>query len=205
MGHGRPGGAKPSGSSDSSDSSAPTDVAPASEQRNESHELAAADDRSSAEAQPSAELIQPLEDDSVVASIATVIRQQISFTGPQPHPSVARAYEELCPGWLDRDTAMRERALELRGQALERRDQRLARGQLFALLTVVLTLAAGTVFVVFGHPAAGATIVTATLVSVVGAFLYRERASRKSRPRRRSTDGSSEPADESHDSRDSQE
>ena len=104
------------------------------------------------------------------------------FSGPIPPPDTLERYERLVPGGAERILRMAEQEAE-HGRALQRatldadvaaRSRALeieARGQLFALIVVVLGLAVTAALAATGHETAAAAVGGATLVSLATAFI----------------------------------
>lgn len=103
------------------------------------------------------------------------------FDGPMPSPRHAEQYERILPGFTDRCLSIHENNSQSMRDNLATTGRRLDRGQWFALIFALACLLSGLGFAALGYPAAGATVTTTTLVSVVGAFLYKKRTRQKKR------------------------
>lgn len=98
-----------------------------------------------------------------------------SFSGPMPPPVYARAYEELCPGFTERNLAMLEKESAAAIASAESSDRRLARGQVFALVVALAMMGVALALVFQGESGYAAMVIGAEMVALVSAFLYRER------------------------------
>jgi uncharacterized membrane protein len=118
-------------------------------------------------------------------SAASVTHMASSFTGPVPPPELLFGYERALPGSADRILSMAEsqaahrHALEMCVATGGTRDSLL--GIICGAVIAVGSIAAGTLCVLSGHDAAGATVATASLASIVGVFIYGTRARSKER------------------------
>lgn len=101
------------------------------------------------------------------------------YSGPHPHPALAREYEKLCPGFMDRQLRMQEEELRVRWRVLDRRDSRLERGQRYALIAALSVMASGAFIAWLGSPGTGASLIGGVVVALVSAFLYRQQTVRK--------------------------
>jgi uncharacterized membrane protein len=115
----------------------------------------------------------------------------VQHRGPLPHPSVLAGYAEVLPDLPQRIVALVERQsshrMEQEAKLVHRRLQLLERGQ-FLGAGLVLAVLIGAVYVaVNGHPVLAGTMVTTTIASVLGAFLFGKE------PRQASTPESPEP------------
>lgn len=119
------------------------------------------------------------------------------FSGPLPPPEVLESYDRIVPGAAKKLIAMALRQSKHR-QELERKviesDVRRSRdglwvGGILSLTSIIL----GAVAVFTGHDAAGATIATATVVSLAGVFVYGSTSRRKEREQQAKTLQESQP------------
>lgn len=99
-----------------------------------------------------------------------------TFSGPLPPPEALARYDQVVPGAAERIIAMAEKQADHR-RAMERQvisnDVRNSRlGLWFALLVGLAGLGAAAVIAIWGHSFAGGFIGTATIGSLVGAFIY---------------------------------
>ena len=115
----------------------------------------------------------PLERKSgIIREVTTMV----SMSGPLPPPAIARQYEELCPGFVDRSLRMAEKAQDASiADAQDRRDK----NQFYRLFGMVCAgilslslIIAGSFIVVNGHIVAGTiTVLVSFIASVVVAFI----------------------------------
>jgi uncharacterized membrane protein len=121
-----------------------------------------------------------------------------SFAGPMPPPHYARAYEALCPGFTDRNLAMleRESAAAIESRRLDQ--ERLARGQWFALVSILAMMAVALVMVLLDQAVVAAGVMGTQMVALATVFLYREHKQRKALPpiRGQHSGSNSEPTQE---------
>jgi len=119
-----------------------------------------------------------------------------AFQGPVPHPKHAEAYENICPGFLERSLAIAEKAqtaniensrLALENERLEqinigknidrqaardRLDSRdTARGQYLGFAALIVLVAAAFVSMLLGHEKIAMIFVGAGVLGVIGKFL----------------------------------
>lgn len=107
--------------------------------------------------------------------ITMTVRQQMQrFTGPMPPPVMAREYEDILPGFTERQLRIYEQDREAERNSLAAEDTRLARGQNFALTAALAVIAFGALVALLGHPVVAGTVVGGEVVALVSAFLYRE-------------------------------
>lgn len=112
----------------------------------------------------------------------------MQWSGPMPHPDDLDAYERILPGAADRiltmaekQTAHRQRLEEI---AVTGNEDRARRGQRYGLIIGLGGLGASVGMVALGEPQAAIVIGGATLVSLVGAFLFGSHGQRRERAQR---------------------
>lgn len=98
------------------------------------------------------------------------------YSGPIPNPALLKEFDNVLPGCAERIIRMAEEQATHR-QLLERTviigDSRRANQGLWVGGAVAVLFLAGAVFLIYnGHDAAGATLGTMDLASVVGIFIY---------------------------------
>jgi len=110
------------------------------------------------------------------------VRQE-SFSGPLPHPSILKEYEEIEPGSAKRIIDMAERTLihhqemeaeQVRSEVASSREA-WARSRLGAIIGGVVALAFAAValgIVLAGYPTAGAVLGSLEVGALVAAFMY---------------------------------
>ena len=117
--------------------------------------------------------------------VEAVARQVV---GPLPPPSYLRGYEELDPGraakLFDLAEDQSRHRMRMEERALAHQNARSWGGLAAASVIAPFTIGAGVYVAVSGHPAAGATIATATVVGLVGAFVYGSQSLRAERVRK---------------------
>jgi uncharacterized membrane protein len=99
-----------------------------------------------------------------------------THSGPLPPPAVLAGYDQIVPGSAERIIAMSERQSEHR-QSLEKQvinsDIRQAWGGMLCALVIALAgLAVAAYCTINGHDQVGGIIGGATIVSLVGTFVY---------------------------------
>lgn len=103
------------------------------------------------------------------------VRVSALFTGPLPHPSVLKAYDNVLPGLAERIVVLAE------GEADHRRNMNLKamaneRIGTFSGLAVAVSFAGVAAYALkCGHPTAASILGTGTLGSIIGAFVYGSR------------------------------
>jgi len=106
------------------------------------------------------------------AQLVREVTTMVSMSGPLPPPAIAREYEEICPGFVDRSLRMAEKAQDASIEAVrDERDQnqfyRLFGMACAAILSGLLVIG-GLLIAYFVNPWAG--VVTA-LVSFIGSVV----------------------------------
>jgi len=98
------------------------------------------------------------------------------FVGPLPSPEVFGQYDQILPGAAERILVMAEKQAEHR-QFIEKkiintgsRDSMF--GIIFAFLLGAITVGAGTIVALNGHPVEGTIFGGISLTSLVGVFIY---------------------------------
>ncbi len=116
------------------------------------------------------------------APLSLSVRQE-SFSGPLPHPSILKEYEEIEPGSARRIIDMAERALihhqemeaeQVRSEVASNREA-WARSRLGAIIGGVVALAFAGItlgIVLAGYPTAGAVLGGLEVGALVAAFMY---------------------------------
>ena len=105
-----------------------------------------------------------------------VTRQEASFSGPLPHPTILKQYDEIVSGAAERIIKMAEEQFSHR-TSLERKVidsdiQRSKIGQILGFIIAIAGLAVALIVTLRGYETAGILIGGATLVSLVGVFVY---------------------------------
>ncbi len=107
---------------------------------------------------------------------AQLVTTMVSMTGPLPPPAIAREYEEICPGFVDRSLRMAEKAQDAAIEAAqdERRKNQLYRliGMICAAILSFSLIMAGAYIAVYENVYVGAFTALASFIgSVVVAFI----------------------------------
>ena len=110
------------------------------------------------------------------------------FSGPLPHPSLLKQYDEVHPGFAERIIAMAEKQAKHR-QDLESRvidsDIRNSRlGLHYGLIIGLCAVIGGSVCIILGHQIGGSIIGGTGLTGLVGVFVYGSTQRRKERETR---------------------
>lgn len=109
----------------------------------------------------------------------------IRFSGPLPPPEVQESYDRIVPGSAKKIIAMALRQSkhrqELERKVIESDVQRSREGLWVGGVLSLASILLGAVAVFTGHDAAGATLATATVVSLAGVFVYGTTSRRKER------------------------
>lgn len=112
-----------------------------------------------------------------------VTAQQTFFSGPLPHPSVLKGYEEILPGAADRIITMAEKQAghrhRLESLVLRFDEVKSVLGLILAFLIVTAAFVVGGYTALNGKPLFGGVISLAGLAAVVGPFIYQRRAARR--------------------------
>lgn len=115
------------------------------------------------------------------------------YSGPLPPSSELQKYEQLSPG-AARAIIQNFLAESEHRREIERLDQSMdagfvgettknhAKGLYFAVISVMLTLAVGTVFMLNGYPVEGASIICSVIVGIAACFIYGSRGIKKITP-----------------------
>jgi len=121
-------------------------------------------------------------------TLVRLSHEQLSFSGPLPHPSFLKQYEEVVPGAADRILRQAEsqtnHRIDLENKVIDSDIRRADRGLWAGLAVAVISIVGGCALVFAGHDWAGATIATATVVSLVGVFVYGSQSRRQERQER---------------------
>jgi len=95
------------------------------------------------------------------------------------------AYDEVVPGAAERILAMAEaqsgHRREMEKTVIEGDSRRSWLGLVLGCVVALIFIAAGTVVAVYANATAGATIITGTVVSLAGVFVYGQKSRREER------------------------
>lgn len=118
------------------------------------------------------ESVPESERDKVIQAIM-VVRE--SFSGPIPHPSILKGYEQIVPGSADRIITMaetqQEHRMELEKMAVSGQLSSNKRGQIFAFIVFFVCIGVGVLLAFLGMKTFAGTLITVTVVSLAGLFL----------------------------------
>ena len=97
------------------------------------------------------------------------------FSGPLPHPQILNAYEEITPGTakaiVDMVHAQMAHRQSLEKDVVSANIVCQKRGQIFALIGMILAILASCYMALIGQPVVAATLSGGTLVAIVGIFV----------------------------------
>ena len=152
-----------------------------------------ADDFEMVELPESIEKLNLDENEKIVINREIIaMRRSITYSGPLPHPSMLREYDNIIPNGAERIFNMAENQAKHR-QSLEKhvvksnsRDS--FSGIFSAFILSMFTIACGTYCVVSGFSVAGVLLGGAGLASLVGTFIYGTRSERQERKEKREDD-----------------
>ncbi|MGD0655383.1 MAG: DUF2335 domain-containing protein [Thermoguttaceae bacterium] len=109
-----------------------------------------------------------------ISSQATNISS--SFSGPLPPPNILEQYNKIVPGAAERIIAQAERQTEHRinieSKVIDSEITRSSNGLIAGTIVALACIIGGCLLVYAGHDWAGATIATASVVGLVGVFIY---------------------------------
>jgi uncharacterized membrane protein len=119
--------------------------------------------------------------------------QQISHSGPLPHPSILRGYEDIQPGFADRVIAMAEKQQEHRMELEkeQRRDQQTQSkcGQWMAFFLALVGLLGSIYIMVSGYPLTGSLFGGGGLVGLLTVFYKSQNAQNRQIQRKKEVSG----------------
>lgn len=108
--------------------------------------------------------------------VAKVTQQVTAYRGPVPPPQLLREYDEVVPGAADRILAMAEmqtmHRVDLEATVVKGDSRRSWVGLWLGFALCLGVLVAGVAVCFGGSPTAGAAIITTTIVSLAGIFVY---------------------------------
>lgn len=118
----------------------------------------------------------------IAASFSAEMR---SYSGPIPPPDLLKQYDEIAAGTALRIIAMSEKQSEhrmsLEKQVVTSGIRRSWAGLVFGFLIACVFAGAGVWIASMGHPAAGATVATTSVFSLVAVFVTGTRSQRSER------------------------
>jgi uncharacterized membrane protein len=108
-------------------------------------------------------------------AILEMIERHESHSGPLPTPDYLEKYEQILPGLAERIVRIPEREQEFRHSIangyMEREFQLKSRGQIFALIAMLLLLIFAGLLAIIGDTKSAATVAGVTIVGIVGIFV----------------------------------
>lgn len=116
-------------------------------------------------------------------------RQSVSFSGPLPHPEILKKFDDVYPGAakiiieMAKDQSEHRQELEKSVIASDIKNSKL--GLYFGFIIGMAGMIAGTIVIIIGQVIAGSFISGATLIGLVGTFVYGSRGRRKEREQKR--------------------
>ena len=127
-----------------------------------------------------------------VAQRPPYVSYEETYFGPIPDPKTLEQYDAVLPGAADRILSMAERqathrqSLETATEAgvrteMEDESKRANLGLWLGVIACVFLIACGTFLVYNGHDWAGTTMIVATIVGIVGTFVWGSRTGKNER------------------------
>ena len=105
-----------------------------------------------------------------------VRREELSFSGPLPHPEILRQFEQVAPGAAERIIKMAEdqssHRRDLEKKVIDSDISRSKWGQILGFIIATVGLVVSGLIAIFGNPVAGTIIGVGTIGSLVGVFMY---------------------------------
>lgn len=115
--------------------------------------------------------------------ISQIIRiSRESFSGPIPHPKIAKEYQELIPDAPERIFTMAEKEqqhrIEVENEMLAQNKKNITNSknanlisQIFAFILILILIGTGILLTLLGHQIVGTTIFGSTILGVAGVFV----------------------------------
>ena len=105
-----------------------------------------------------------------------VLTKQELFSGPLPHPDILARFDAVVPGAAERIIKMAENQsahrIEIEKKVINSDIVNSKRGQIFGFVVAIFGLLSSFVLVLKGYQVVGTLLGGATLVSLVGVFVY---------------------------------
>jgi len=123
--------------------------------------------------------------DEEIDHILIEMQLEQRFSGPLPHPSILKGYEEILPGSADRILTMAEnqskhrQKLESKVVSSNSRDSLL--GVIFAFVLGVIGLIGGVYAAISGAEILGTIVSAGSIATLAGVFVYGTNSDRKER------------------------
>lgn len=129
------------------------------------------------------EVIVPSPESGAAHQESELVAYEETFQGPLPPPETLAQYEAILPGSAERLMVMAENQAEHRQKvemtvvttakfSIERESKRADRGLIIGAIVAIILILCGTFLVYNWHDWAGTTLVVATIVGLVGVFVY---------------------------------
>ena len=120
--------------------------------------------------------LESAENSSTGVASVTATASMSTFSGPLPRPEILAQYDKVLPGLAERIVSMAERREEhqqsIEKTVVEGGSKRADRGLIIGAIVAIILILCGTFLVYNGHDWAGTTLVVATIVGLVGVFVY---------------------------------
>lgn len=117
------------------------------------------------------------------AIVHQIVESQVTHSGPLPAPQQLHQYEQVLPGLAERIVRLTEveqaHRHEIVGSALKRDARIKERGQLLAMLAMIIVLAFCAFLVVAGSPRVAGAVAISLVAAVVGIFVTGRQADAK--------------------------
>ncbi|MBI2459266.1 MAG: DUF2335 domain-containing protein [Parcubacteria group bacterium] len=116
----------------------------------------------------------------------TLIRhEEIMFAGPLPHPQLLKGYNDIVPGAakiiIDMAEKQSSHRQELEKKVINSDINNSKLGLIFGFIIGIVGITAGAIIIAIGQIVAGSVISGATLVGLVGTFVYGSQNRKKER------------------------
>ncbi|HVA50222.1 MAG TPA: DUF2335 domain-containing protein [Pirellulales bacterium] len=125
---------------------------------------------------------------AIPAGVLAQITSQVtttSYSGPVPPPALLREYNDIVPGAAERIMAMAEKQsahrIDLESTVVKGDSRRSWVGLWLGFVVSLAIIGAGLWVALSGAPTAGAAIITGTIVSLSGVFVYGQHSRRVER------------------------
>jgi|GEM_PF-571690 len=108
-----------------------------------------------------------------------IVTQSIQFSGPIPHPSILKKYDDIIPGLANRIVSMAEldqhHIHKMECKSLDQPHQYAILTNINGAVVAIVGIASSAYVTVNGYPWAGAALFSATLAGIVIAFIKSRR------------------------------
>jgi len=142
--------------------------------------LSLQDDQELSESEYDVENVKEKTDAELISMMTSI---QETYSGPLPHPSILKGYEDVLPGSADRILQMAENEADHRhkmdNKIITSRSRDSFLGVIFGFIISAIGVGGGVYLVATGTAGVGAAITAMSLSSLVGVFIYGTRESQK--------------------------